>query len=145
MENNNQFQVLVNAVIVKDGKILLSRRSFEEKHGAGTWTIPGGKLEFNNEHEALEKAVKREVMEEVGIEIENKMTILVNNTFEHIEDGIKVLAIVFLCKYKSGIAKPLEDTIDVIWIGKDEVDEFYIFNHKNVKNYVEKGFEAIKK
>ena len=42
---NNKYTVLVNAVVVKDGKILLSQRSWEDEHGAGKWTIPGGKLE----------------------------------------------------------------------------------------------------
>lgn len=141
--SNNNFKVLVNAVIVKDDKILLARRSFEEEHGAGTWTIPGGKLEFNEEHKALEKAVNREVMEEVGIEIENEIEMIVNNTFSHNEDGIKMLAIIFLCQYKSGIPKPLEDTIDVKWVSEIEVDQFN-FNHENTKNYVKKGFEKIR-
>ena len=41
---NKIYSVLVNAVIEKDGKILLSQRSLEEAHEPGKWTIPGGKV-----------------------------------------------------------------------------------------------------
>lgn len=37
--------VIVNAVVEKDGKILISQRSFDEGHEGGKWTIPGGKID----------------------------------------------------------------------------------------------------
>jgi 8-oxo-dGTP diphosphatase len=37
-------------------------------HGEGTWSIPGGHLEFG---ESFEAAATREVSEETGMEIEN--------------------------------------------------------------------------
>jgi len=52
------------AVIEKDGKILIARRmrAFMGYH----WEFPGGKLE---ENETLEECLKREIREELGIEI----------------------------------------------------------------------------
>lgn len=139
-----KYCVVVNGVVVKDGKILLAQRSFEEKHVPGCWSPPGGKLEETGTvWSALEKTVKREVLEEVGVEVEDKMHLLINNTFEHAEDDLLVLANVFLCKYKSGEPEPLEDTIAVRWVGEDEVNN-YEFTHDNVKNYVIKAFEFLK-
>lgn len=37
-------------------------------HGEGTWSIPGGHLEFG---ESIEEGAKREVMEETGITVTN--------------------------------------------------------------------------
>jgi len=140
----NKYCVIVNGVVVKDGKILLAQRSLEEKHVPGCWSPPGGKLEETGTvWHALEKTVKKEILEEVGVEVEDKMHLLVNNTFEHKEDDLLVLANVFLCKYKSGEPKPLEDTIAVKWVGEDEIDN-YEFTHDNVKNYIVKAFEFLK-
>ena len=139
-----QYSVIVNGVVVKDGKILLAQRSIEEKHVPGLWSPPGGKLEEDTRvWHALEKATKREILEETGIEVEDKMHFLVDNTFCH-EDGLLVIANVFLCKWKSGEPKPLEDTIAVKWITEEEVDDIE-FTHSNVKDYIVKAFQYLKK
>lgn len=139
-----KYSVIVNGVVVKDGKILLAQRSDEEKHVPGCWSPPGGKLdETDIVWHALEKTVKKEVFEETGIEIEDKMHLLINNTFEHKEDNLLVLANVFLCKYKSGEPKPLEDTVAIKWINENEIDDFE-FTHANVKDYIIKAFEFLK-
>ena len=107
--------------------------------------MPGGKLEFDGVvHEALQKTAVKEVLEEVGIEIEDEMHLIANNTFQHNEDALQAVAIVFLCHYKSGEPKPLEDTADVRWIDSEEIDNFE-FHNINVKNYVLKGFEFLRK
>ncbi|MBU3934870.1 NUDIX domain-containing protein [Patescibacteria group bacterium] len=140
-----KYCVIINGVVVKDGKILLAQRSLEEKHVPGCWSPPGGKLEEEGTvWSALEKTVKREILEEVGVEVEDEMQLLINNTFEHAEDDLLVLANVFLCKYKSGEPKPLEDTIAVRWVGEDEINN-YEFTHDNVKNYVIAAFEFLRK
>jgi len=141
----NKYSVIVNGVVVKDGKeVLLAQRSTEEKHVPGRWSPPGGKLEETDTvWHALEETVKREVLEETGIEVEDEMHLLINNTFRHEEDDLLVLANVFLCKYKSGEPKPLEDTIAVRWVGEDEINN-YEFTHDNVKDYIIKAFEYLK-
>lgn len=137
------YSVLVNVVVVKDGKILLSQRSMNEEHEPGKWTIPGGKIEFTGVvHNALQKTAKREVFEETGIKVKDEMYLLTNNTFNHEKDKLLVIAIVFLCFYKSGRARPSEEVIDVRWISLKDVNN-YQFPHPNVKNYVLKGFEEM--
>lgn len=59
-------------MVVRDGKVLLGRRHEDpekadsELHGEGTWTMPGGKLEFG---ESFEDGARREVLEETGVDI----------------------------------------------------------------------------
>jgi ADP-ribose pyrophosphatase YjhB (NUDIX family) len=134
------YSVIVNSVIVNDkGKVLIAQRSPEEEHEGGKWSIPGGKIESTGEeHEVLLKNIKKEILEEVGVEIFDDIILVHDNTFTR-SNGDDVLALVFVCKYKGGEAKPLEDTVDVKWIGKEEIDNFEF--PPNVKEYVLRGFK----
>lgn len=135
---------MVNAIVVKDGRILLCQRSMNEKHVPNGWCPPGGKLEeTDTTWNALQRTAKREVLEETNVKVKEKMHLLINNTFRHDEDNLLVLAIVFVCYYKSGKPKPLDDTINVKWISEEEIEEVQ-FTHLNVKNYIFKAFEFLK-
>ncbi len=58
----------VGALIFNEnGEVFLIRREPKAKNEVGHWTIPGGTLEFN---ETMEECVRREVFEEIGVEIE---------------------------------------------------------------------------
>jgi mutator protein MutT len=54
------------AVIIQDGMILITRR-LDESHQGGLWEFPGGKRE---EGESLEECVRREIKEELDLDIE---------------------------------------------------------------------------
>ncbi len=83
--------------------------------------------------------LKKEIAEEVGVKIFDDIILVHDNTFIGSNNGDNVLALIFLCKYKSGEAKPLEDTMDVKWIEKNEIDNFEF--PTNVKECVLKGFK----
>lgn len=139
---NKTHLILVNAVVEKNGKILISQRSLDEPHEPGKWTIPGGKVErtkgdvFN----VIEKTLSDEVKEETGVEITEEAKLITNNTFIR-STGQHVVALIFLCHWKSGTAKPLDDTIDTKWITKEELNKYDF--PPNVREYIEKGFENI--
>ena len=134
--------ILVNAVVIKDGKILVSQRSFEETHQPGKWTVPGGKVERTkgNVWNVIEKTLKKEVMEETGIEIDDGVQLLTNNTFIR-STGQHVVALIFLCHWKKGEARPLDDTIDVKWISREGLKGMKFA--PNVKTYINKAFGVL--
>jgi 8-oxo-dGTP diphosphatase len=55
-------RVGVGVIIVRNGFVLLGERL--GSHGAGTWALPGGHLEFG---ESVEDCVRRETQEETGL------------------------------------------------------------------------------
>lgn len=132
--------VIVNGVVFNGNKVLVSQRSLEEAHEPGKWTIPGGKIErtegdvFN----IIEKTVAREVLEETGVEIQDTVQLITNNTFIR-SNGQHVIALVFKCTYKSGEAQSLEDTISCKWATLEEVQSMEF--PPNVKEYILNGFK----
>jgi len=127
MENNTTYKILVSAIIVKDGKILISQRDHKDSFRPGEWTVPGGKVEnYGNVEEIeniVEKTLIKEVREEVGVEIKETAHLIANYTFKH-KEGHIMLALVFMCEYLSGTAQPLEDTAEVRWITANELSEY---------------------
>lgn len=142
LANNQTHILLINAVVVKDGKILIGQRSYEESHQPGRWSIPGGKVDKTNGNvwNIVESTLKREVLEETGVEIEDEVELIANNTFIR-STGHHVVALIFLCKWKSGEAKPLEDTIDVKWLSREEVGQ-YDFSD-GVLKYIDLAFDSV--
>ena len=69
-------------MVMKNGKVLLGKRHSDpekadsELHGEGTWTMPGGKLEYD---ESFEDGARREAYEETGIVLNGAEVICVNN------------------------------------------------------------------
>jgi len=62
-------RLVVSAVIVCDGKLLLVRRSTHDSY-PGMWEFPGGGVdEEENDFEHIVVALRREVLEETGIEL----------------------------------------------------------------------------
>ena len=81
-EESTLHEVVITAIVVKDGKFLVLRRSPNKKRFPGMWTVPGGRLlasDYTSEpkdtehywYNVLEKTLRREVREEAGIEIAN--------------------------------------------------------------------------
>lgn len=81
-KNLMHYAVVTGILINEEGKFLIVKRADWEKAFPGRWTVPGGKLEVldyalrqkdtpHHWYNIFEDLVKREVMEEVGLEVEN--------------------------------------------------------------------------
>ena len=81
---NKKAGVGVGVILLKNNKILLGKRNEDPTkadsllHGEGTWTLPGGKLDFK---EDIQDCAFREVLEETDIKIDkSKMEIRFSNS-----------------------------------------------------------------
>ena len=71
-------QVGTSIIITKDDKVLLMKR--KGPHGGGTWSTPGGHLDFG---ESLEGCAAREAKEEMGIDVVDiRFRTVTNDIFE---------------------------------------------------------------
>jgi len=64
----------IGVFVFKNGKFIMGCR--KSAHGKGTWSVPGGHLEFG---ETIEQGAAREVLEETGVYIENLKIVGVTN------------------------------------------------------------------
>ena len=69
-----QSQVGIGVLITKDDRVLLMKR--KNSHGDGTWSAPGGHLEYG---ELPEQCAIREAQEEVGVIITDVTFLAITN------------------------------------------------------------------
>lgn len=72
----NIVRVGMGIFIFKNGKFLMLQR--HGAHGAGSWSIPGGHIEYG---ESFEDTAQREVAEETGLKIKNIRFAAATNDF----------------------------------------------------------------
>jgi len=127
------------AMILKDGKVLLGHRhddpekASSELHGEGTWTMPGGKMEFG---ESFEEGIRREVLEETGLTINSFKVISVTND---IVPDAHFVTIGFLVTDFFGVPEIREpdEIVEWQWFSLDNLPEpMYPPAAKIVKNYL---------
>ena len=112
---------VVAALIMKDGKILIAKRSTGNKDVIGKWEFPGGKVE---EKETEKQAIEREIKEEFDILVRaEKFITNVISKDKKSEIDLKL----YLCKYIDGKIK-LNDHSDYKWVDKDEIFDYDLAN-----------------
>jgi len=119
----NTHVVLVAGFVQKDDKFLIARRSKSDGQSGGKWSVPGGKVDMELGDGIIQKTLNREIKEEVGLEIEDHVDMLGNDSFVR-SSGHHVVALIFLCRWKKGNARPLEDNDKVLWLTLNELINF---------------------
>ena len=92
------------AIFDKKGRLFLTLRGKGAKNERGKWEIPGGAVEFG---EKFEQALKREIKEELDIEIEVGELL---DICDHIipEENQHWVSPTYICQIKKGTPKILE-------------------------------------
>jgi 8-oxo-dGTP diphosphatase len=118
-----RFLVATGAIIenTSTGKVLLLKRSDEKDFSAGIWEYVTGRL---HQFEEPELGLRREVMEEAGIEIEIVKPISVFHIFRGEKTAEnELVGIMYWCKTDSGEVKLSEEHSDSRWVTTDEALE----------------------
>ncbi|MBI2798243.1 NUDIX domain-containing protein [Candidatus Saccharibacteria bacterium] len=130
-------------MVLNDGKILLGKRHDDPAkassllNGAGTWTMPGGKLHFG---ESFEDGAKRETLEETGISLKEVEVISINN--DCVEGAHFVTVGLFSTKF-TGEPKVMEPDEITAWRWFDLNDlpkPIYFPSQKILDSYTNKRF-----
>lgn len=138
IKNSELHRIVLTAIIYNDqGQFLITKRSKKQKAFPGQWTVPGGGLEAEDYinikpttesgqwYYALENTLKREVKEEVNLEI-GKPQYLLDLTFIR-PDGIPVVVLSYYAPYESGeVALEKGELADTgyAWVSYEEAKDY---------------------
>lgn len=143
MEEKKRVGAGVGALIKKGDMFLLGHRHDDPDkansalHGEGTWTMPGGRLEFG---ETFEDGIKREVLEETGMRLNNVKVICVSN--ERVSDA-HFVTVGLMCEDFTGEPKIVEpeEITEWKWFPLDNPPSPMFFpSEKVLKNFKEGVF-----
>lgn len=108
----------VGALIVRDHKALMLLRTDRCRNNRGMWTIPGGMAEVS---ETLEDAVRRESLEEAGVQITLIRFLSLSDRFFDSQHWVSAL---YLCETDSepvNMEPHMHSTIE--WVDIDRLPE----------------------
>jgi 8-oxo-dGTP diphosphatase len=104
-----------SALVVRDGRLMLTRRARPPYEGM--WDVPGG---FVEPLEHPEQAVRRELLEETGLEVEVGPLIGVF-TDVYGEDGVATFNLYYSASVVSGEQRPADDVSEIGWFELAEI------------------------
>ncbi|MDO8647193.1 MAG: NUDIX domain-containing protein [Candidatus Diapherotrites archaeon] len=120
----DNFGVAVKGFIVDDGKLLLLKREPKNVQMPGIWEISGGRLELG---ESPFDGLKREVLEETGLNVEIVMPLSVRHFTR--SDKQTITMIIFLCKPLGNEVKLSKEHTEFEWIplenAKEKITDFF--------------------
>jgi len=113
----------VGGVVIRDGRALIVRRGTEPLKGE--WSIPGGALELG---ENLEQAVRRERLEETGLQVS---VIELLEVYERIiaaagagRPRYHFVILDYLCSAGGEESRPGSDAAELAWISEARIPEY---------------------
>ncbi|OGK32861.1 hypothetical protein A3I50_02495 [Candidatus Roizmanbacteria bacterium RIFCSPLOWO2_02_FULL_37_9] len=123
-ENNNKAylrHVTVNAIVTKNKKVLLGERGTLDGKPileSGKWALLGG---FFGRDENLIQAVKREVLEESGWEIDELQLLRINDNPDRPKEDRQNVDIIFFAKAVKQIKSADEEVKKLQWFDLDKI------------------------
>jgi len=134
--------VVALGLLVNDNKqVLISLRNDPKQQDAhNRWEIPGGAVEFG---ETIKQAAKREMLEEIGIDISfpDFPPIVRTHVWKYPDIHVQVILIGYICKTQDTPHPANGEVSDVRWVGSDEIDKLDYLPECDV--FVKKASEYI--
>ncbi|WP_277057452.1 NUDIX domain-containing protein [Trichlorobacter lovleyi] len=111
---------VVAVIIDEQERVLLTRRSIPPFKGM--WVMPGGKIDLG---EPIATALRREVDEEVGLEIEVGSLI---NVFEHVtpgEENCHYIILFYRCRpVHYDLSHNPDEVSEAIWVARGDLAQY---------------------
>ncbi len=118
----NGFALAAKAVIIKNDKALVLRRSEKEMRGSylnknEPWDLPGGSVRF---HENCMEGLIREITEETSLKVKVLKPIRV---FDVMKNQVHMTIVTYLCVYRSGGVYLSEEHDKYYWLTIKEAED----------------------
>lgn len=128
----------VAAVVLHAGAVLLAKRG--KPPALGSWSLPGGLIEVG---ETVEEAVRREVREECGIEVEVGPILGVFEPVHNDPDGrvrYHFVVLDYLAHYVAGEPRAGDDAAEIMWCTPGDLAGVDL--NPATRRMIERGFAA---
>ena len=131
--NRELHRIVLTAIIHKDGRLLITRRSPDKKAFPGLWTVPGGGLHPDDYtglpqtypsqwYQAANQSLRREVREEVGLEIGYPKLLL--DIMLTLPGGIHEIVLSYYAPYISGEVQLNDESVDFAWVTYEQAKSY---------------------
>lgn len=127
--SNLKYVVIVECAIEFDGQFLIIKRP-DNKEAGGLFAFPGGKVESEDHNntdsrDIMLNAVKREIFEEVGINLLDPIRYAASNHFTSV-NGAECLILVFHCvlnKTNPTVNPSAREVPEHYWLTSEEINQ----------------------
>ena len=143
-----EYKVVATAIICKDDKYLITKRSMNEEKYPGFWTVPGGTIDIEDHtqpnedglmYDVVENALEREIKEEVGLKYTNLRYVV---SIVYPRGKGFALCLSYAVDYIGGDVVLDEESTDYAWVTFEELDNYELIT--GIKEEIEK-IEMLKK
>ncbi len=117
----------VGGVVLDGERVVLVRRAHPPRQGE--WSLPGGKVELG---ESLTDAVRREVREETGLEVEvGPLVECFDRVHRDDAGGVRYHFVIadYLCRPIGGTLRPGDDAADAVWASREALAGYAVNAH----------------
>jgi 8-oxo-dGTP diphosphatase len=116
----------VGGVVIHRNRVLLIRRGSEPLKGQ--WSLPGGMLELGEE---LEEAVRRELKEETGLDVEPLAVLTVFDRIMRSGADLRrvryhYVIVDYACRRRRGRLAPASDVLDARWVRREDLPRYQL-------------------
>lgn len=116
------FALTAKAVIIKDKKALILKRSEKEMNGSylnqhEPWDLPGGSVRLS---EQCSEGLLREIGEETALQVK---VIKPLRVFDVIKNRLHMTIVTYLCIYKSGSVTLSDEHSEYYWLTQEEAQK----------------------
>jgi hypothetical protein len=132
--------LLVGALVLRDGRFFSHRRAYDRKLFPGCWDVAGGSVEAG---EGLHEALVRELKEETGWELDEVLGLA--SVFDWDANGRAVREYDFVVTVKGSSEAVLEvgKAVEGVWVGPHETALVAENGNDKMKEIFDAGFAVL--
>lgn len=136
-------EIAVGAFIIKNGKVLITKRADTKSFYPGKYELPGGHLEFG---ETMQECIIREIQEELHVNVSVGMPFYAFTEL-HKSKTMHYIEVDYFARLKDSASKirlNKEDNSGYEWINDSEVYKYFDKGDHEAEA-VEEGFRVLEK
>jgi len=130
-------KVTATAVVIKDQKILVGKRSQKGKSFYGKWDFFGGYLQKN---ETPEEGLKREIKEELDVDCEPTFLGTFTGTDQYAGFGFPIISFAYLTELKGKIKLEVKENSELAWVPIAELTDIAFNSNQKILKFIKEKF-----